>query len=66
MNLEKYDKAMQDINRALELEPNKANAFGSRGILYLRMKQQKKACLDLHKATELGCDQTKLINENCK
>ncbi|MCL2328215.1 MAG: tetratricopeptide repeat protein [Bacteroidetes bacterium] len=66
MVMNEYEQALNDYNKALEIEPTKANTFSNIGILYLRLKQFDKACPYLYKATELGYDETELINRFCK
>ena len=50
---QKYDLAMADYNKAIELNPNYALAYNNRGVLYYQLKQTEKAIIDFKKAAEL-------------
>jgi tetratricopeptide (TPR) repeat protein len=45
-NMEKYDLALADFNRCLELDPDWAWAFSARGNVYLELKQYGRAIED--------------------
>ena len=66
--LEDYEGAIADYYKALEINPNFADAYYNRGVSKLKLKNQKEsACLDLNKATELGSkDAKEKIETNCK
>jgi tetratricopeptide (TPR) repeat protein len=55
--LQKTDLALSDYNKALELNPNLAQAYANRGLLYAQLKQTQKAKTDLQKAAELFKEQ---------
>ena len=46
--------ALQDFNRAIELNPKKANAYLSRGLAKIVIGDKNGGCLDFSKAGELG------------
>lgn len=48
---------MQDYNKAIELEPNLASAYGSRGVAKIINGQKDSGCIDLSKAGEMGAYQ---------
>jgi tetratricopeptide (TPR) repeat protein len=52
-NLKQYDKAINDYNKAIELNPADADAYYDRGIIYYYLKQYNKAINDYSKAIEL-------------
>ncbi len=49
-----YQHAIEDYTRAIERDPNLAEAWYNRGLTYLANKQQQEAISDLSKAGELG------------
>jgi len=51
-SLERYDEAMTDIERAIELNPDYFWAYYSRGLLYQELGKKKKAKADF----EFACD----------
>ncbi|HXY62464.1 MAG TPA: tetratricopeptide repeat protein, partial [Nitrospirota bacterium] len=51
-----YDKSLEDLNKAIELDQHFANAFFSRGNLYLKTGSTQLAVLDFQKACDLGND----------
>ena len=46
--------AIQDFNKAIELNPNNAVAYYNRGLAKIHLGQKDNGCLDLSKAGELG------------
>ena len=52
-----YKGALQDYNKAIELDPKLADAYGARGIVKIALGQKDSGCLDLSKAGELGAVQ---------
>src|SRR5207247_8256440 len=51
--LKQYERANDDYNRAIELDPQDAWAFGSRGQAYCSLKQYEQAIADFDRAIEL-------------
>ena len=49
-----FDKAIEDYDRALELDPKMAEAYYNRGLSKLKLKKNKEAIVDLGKAGEGG------------
>jgi len=48
-----YNIAIQDFNKAIELDPNYAGAYLHRGKTFIKMGLKDKGCADLRKACEL-------------
>ena len=48
------DQAISDFNMALEINPEYAAAYNSRGHAYVKTGQYDKAWEDVHKAQDLG------------
>ena len=49
-----YEKAIEDYNKAIELDPNLAGVYYNRGNAYFYLKQYEKAIEDFDKAIELN------------
>ena len=49
-----YDRAIQDLDQAIRLNPRFAAAYNSRGRVYAAKGNYDQARKDLHKALELG------------
>lgn len=47
-------EAFEDYSKAIEQNPNFAEAYYNRGIIQIFMKDTRKGCLDISKAGELG------------
>jgi len=59
--------AVQDSNKAIELDPNNAKAYRGRGLAKIFLGQKDSGCLDLSKAGELGYSDTyEVIKELCQ
>ena len=52
--LKKHDKAIEDYNKAIELDPEYATAYYNRGNAYAKLKKYEKAIEDYNKAIELN------------
>ncbi len=64
--LEDYRGAIADYSKAIEINPNDADAYGNRGIAMIKLGQKDSGCLDLSKAGELGYfDAYDVIKEYC-
>ncbi|MCH8014820.1 MAG: tetratricopeptide repeat protein, partial [Candidatus Dadabacteria bacterium] len=53
-NLGDHRGAIQDYNKAIQLNPNYALAYYNRGIVKIHLGQKDSGCLDLSKAGEMG------------
>jgi len=49
-----YKGAIEDCNKAIELNPNYAKTYYNRGNSKIRLGQKDDDCLDFSKAGELG------------
>jgi tetratricopeptide (TPR) repeat protein len=58
-HLNKYDKAIEDFDRAIELDPNFARAYRNRANAHAKLKQAPKEIADRHIATALDQGLTK-------
>ena len=54
--------ALTDLNRAIELAPDFAQAYYDRSLLVLRQGDAAHALRDLDKAIELGCQSAEAFN----
>jgi len=57
--LGQFDKALEDLNKALELAPNSAMIWESRAYVYKGLKQFDKALEDLNKALKFALENPK-------
>jgi tetratricopeptide (TPR) repeat protein len=53
-SLEKYEEAIADYDKAIELNPNLADAWGSRGDAKVNLQRYEEALADYDKAVELN------------
>ena len=51
-----YSKALSDFNKAIQLNPQYANAYNNRGLTYFNRKDYDKAIADFNKAVQLNPD----------
>lgn len=49
-----YTQAISEFTKAIEINPNYADAYDSRANAYYKSKEYDKAWADVHKAEELG------------
>ena len=56
-NLQDYSDAISDYNKAIEINPDHAEAYYNRGIAKINLGQKDSGCLDLSKAGKLGHSQ---------
>jgi tetratricopeptide (TPR) repeat protein len=54
MNLKKYEEAARDFTKAIELQPNLAEAYYNRGVMAYDTGKKAEGCVDLQKASGLG------------
>jgi tetratricopeptide (TPR) repeat protein len=52
--MKKYQPALSDFNRSIELEPYFHGAFNNRGYVKFNLQDKRSACDDWRKALELG------------
>ena len=52
--MRKWDKAIEDYNRAIKLKPDHAGAYYNRGIANKVLGNNAKAKADMNKGRELG------------
>jgi tetratricopeptide (TPR) repeat protein len=63
-DLKQFEKAIQNYNQTIELNPKYASAFNNRGIVHQKLGKEKKAIEDFKKAQEL--DPSIIANEKIK
>jgi len=51
--LQKYELALSDYNKAIDINPNLAEAYNNRGVVYALTRDFPKALADAEKASEL-------------
>ena len=54
LNKGQYDQAIADFSKALELDPNDAEAYTLRGLIYSVLGIDRQAIKDLRVAARLG------------
>jgi len=54
LSMGKYDQAISDFNKAMEIKPRDALAYYLRGKAYYFKKEYDKSWGDINKAQELG------------
>ncbi|MEZ6142478.1 MAG: tetratricopeptide repeat protein [Zavarzinella sp.] len=59
--LEKYDEALKDYSKALELSPTSVGWYNNRGLIYRRQKKYDKALADFNQALTLSPDYVLVI-----
>ncbi len=52
-----YKAAINDINKAIELDPNLSNYYRNRGLCKWELGDEEGACSDISFARELGFDE---------
>jgi len=62
-NLKEYQRAIQDYDRAIELEPTAAIYYTDRGIVYTKLKEYQRAIQDYDRAIELDLNYAKAHNQ---
>jgi Flp pilus assembly protein TadD len=61
-DLKQFEKAIQDYNQAIELNPKDARVFNNRGTAYADLKQFEKAIQDYNQAIELNPKDARVFN----
>ena len=61
--LEKYEKAIDDCSKSIQLDPNYALAYYNRGVAYQGLEEYEKAKADYRKALTINPD-LELAKEN--
>ena len=52
----RFDKALADYDRAIDLDPSSGAALINRGVLHYRYRRLPEALLDFHSALDQGAD----------
>ena len=67
VKLKKYDEAISEYTKAIEINTNFSAAYYNRGLVEVVLGQKEKGCLDLKQAAELGeKDANVMIQKYCK
>jgi Flp pilus assembly protein TadD len=67
MSFGDYNGAKTDFWKAIQIDPNNAEAYYGRGIAKYKLGDKSGACLDLRKAGELGYEKAyEAIKKYCK
>ena len=53
LQMNQYQKALDDYNKAIELDPNNSTAYHNRGYIYNELKEYQKAIDECSKALSL-------------
>ena len=56
MELEKYDEAIADFSKAIELNPDFMGTYYNRGSVYIKLGKYAEACADFTKFIEINPD----------
>ena len=54
-------RAIRDLDKAIELEPNHSEAYMVRGVCYMNMDNKTEGAADLKRAAEMGDEEAKLL-----
>jgi tetratricopeptide (TPR) repeat protein len=60
MQMERYEEAMQSVNRSLELDPRYVTAYVTKGEIFLKLEEDSKACEAFEEAIKRGFDRARL------
>ncbi len=63
--LKDYTGAIQDCNKAIQLNNKLGSAYLTRGLVYYDMGDVKNACIDFQKAQELGNPSATMAIQKC-
>ena len=64
-DLQDYTGAIADYTKAIEIDPNLAQAYYNRGLSKYNLQDYYGACQDARKAQELGYDTSPMIKVAC-
>jgi tetratricopeptide (TPR) repeat protein len=66
--LKRFQEAMSDFNKALELDPENQEAYNNRGWAKKGLGDDKAACEDWKKSKKMGNEEAKIIlgNSGCR
>ncbi|MFM7788129.1 MAG: tetratricopeptide repeat protein, partial [Microcystis panniformis] len=59
-NQQKYELALADYTNAIDINPNYAEAYANRGVLYAELKQTEKAKIDRQQAARIFYQQNNM------
>ncbi len=62
LNLEENDKAIESLNKALELDPRSAAAYQTRGLAHYAQEEYKEAIGDFLKSFDISPNSTTMFN----
>jgi len=62
LNLEENDKAIESLNKAVELDPKSPTAYHTRGLAHYAQEEFKEAVEDFLKSFDLSPNQTTMFN----
>lgn len=54
----KFERAIDSLNKAIEIDPSYAESYMLRGALYLQQQQAERAIADLNRAVEIAPNYT--------
>lgn len=64
---QKFDEALNDLNRAAKLNDNEAAIFVTRGLIHAKLGNMKEACLNFQIVSDWGFEDAKQwVKANCK
>jgi len=61
-DLEQYEKAISNYNKAIQLNPNDANTYNGRGLAYYDLEQYENAISNYNKAIQLNPNDANTYN----
>ena len=65
-NLQRYDEALADFNRSLELRPDHPDSFDDRGVTLIHLQRYEEALADFNRSLELRpADPNTVYNRAC-
>ena len=59
--LKRYDAAIEDYNRTIEIKPEAASAYYGRGAAHAELEEYEKAVVDVAQSAKLGCPDAWLL-----